>query len=75
MSDFYCDYIFKARCEYRLVVGQDRAMPEGTVASDWELVRTRPAELLSEDGRKQVDDDGYALIRVNLTLDELSQLR
>lgn len=73
-SEDYCDYMHRHLPQFRMVLPKGGPMPSGTTADDWELVRTRPAALLSVDGRRQVDQDGYAIIRVNVTIAELQSL-
>jgi hypothetical protein len=74
VADVFCDYNHKRLGAYWLVVPDGVPMPEGIRAEDWELVRKRPADRLSNSGRKQVEDEGYAIIRVNVSLEELKSL-
>ncbi|RJT26119.1 hypothetical protein D3227_37540 [Mesorhizobium waimense] len=74
MAEHYCDYLYKHLPAFRLVIPKDGPMPPATTADDWQLVRNRSASQLSVDGRDQVDSEGYAIIRVNVTLGELLSL-
>jgi hypothetical protein len=74
MSEFYCDYMHKHFPDFRMVLPKDAPMPPGGIAEDWLLVRTRPGDHMSVDGRKWVDEDGYALMRVHVPLAEIRAL-
>ena len=74
MAEYYCDYRNKRLPDYWLVVPDGASMPAGLREEDWELVRKRPSHGLSDGGRQQVDDEGYAILRFNVSLDELQAL-
>jgi hypothetical protein len=74
MAQNYCDYRNKRSPDYWLVVPDGAPMSAGLREEDWELVRRRPADGLSDGGRQQVDDEGYAILRFNVTLEELKAL-
>jgi hypothetical protein len=75
MADLYCDYNHKRLDDYWLVVPDVAGMPEGIRLDDWQLVRKRPANRLSDSGRKHVDDNGYAILRFHVPLEELKAVR
>lgn len=75
MAESYSDYMHVRRPEYRMVIATGGPMPKGTRTEDWTLLKTRPADRLSEGGRRIVDEEGYAIIRVHVSLGELRTLK
>ncbi|MBZ9603230.1 hypothetical protein [Phyllobacterium chamaecytisi] len=74
MAESYSDYMNIRHPQYWMVIPTGATMPLGTTADAWTLVKTRPADHLSEGGRTLVDSEGYVIIRVNVTLEELCAL-
>lgn len=74
MAEYYRDYRNRRVPDYWLVVPDGTPMPLGLREEDWELVRKRPSNGLSAGGRRQVDDEGYAIVRFNIPLEELRRL-
>ncbi|MEZ0212505.1 MAG: hypothetical protein ACAH27_06080 [Xanthobacteraceae bacterium] len=74
MADLYCDYNHKRLENYWLVVPDVAPLPQDILIDDWQLVRKRAANRLSDGGRKQVDDDGYAILRFHVALEELKSI-
>ncbi|MBB3396161.1 hypothetical protein [Rhizobium sp. BK060] len=74
MAETYSDYVHIRHPDYRMVIATDAMMPDGLQRDDWRLLKVRPADRLSAGGRKIVDDEGYAIIRVHVSLNELRAL-
>ncbi|MBB3396165.1 hypothetical protein [Rhizobium sp. BK060] len=57
-----------------MVIEEGAKFPDGLHADDWQLVRTRDGRFMSDGGAKQVAQNGYAVIRVNVPLAEVLTL-
>lgn len=74
MTGMYCDYNHKQLPDYWLVMPDEALIPEGIRLEDWQLMRKRPGSRMSDGGRKQVDDEGYAILQFHLPLETLLSL-
>jgi hypothetical protein len=56
---------------YRLVTRADVPFPSGTSESEWKLTRSREAGDVNAEVREAVDQNGYSLFRIGLSLSEI----
>ena len=56
---------------YRLVVKADAPFPSGTNESEWRLTRSRHAGDVNTEVREAVEEDGYSLFQIGLSLSEI----
>jgi hypothetical protein len=56
---------------YRLVTNADAPFPSGTSEHEWRLTRGRHADDVNAEVREAVDQNGYSLFRIGLSLPEL----
>ncbi|MBR1154623.1 hypothetical protein [Bradyrhizobium sp. JYMT SZCCT0428] len=56
---------------YRLVTKADVPFPSGTSEHEWKLTRSREAGDVNAEVREAVDQNGYSLFRIGLSLSEI----
>ena len=56
---------------YRLVTRADVPFPSETSEDEWTLTRSREAGDVNAEVREAVDQDGYSLLRIGLSLSEI----
>jgi len=58
---------------YRLVTRADVPFPSGTSEGEWRLTRSREAGDVNAEVREAVDQNGYSLFRIGLSLSEIPE--
>jgi hypothetical protein len=56
---------------YRLVTKADAPFPSGTSEDEWRLTRCRHADDVNAEVREAVDQNGYSLFKIGLSLSEI----
>jgi hypothetical protein len=56
---------------YRLVTKAGVPLPSGTSEDEWRLTRSRQADDVNAEVREAVDQNGYSLFRIGLSLSEI----
>jgi hypothetical protein len=56
---------------FRLVTRADAPFPPGTSESEWRLTRSRRDDDVNPDVREAVDQHGYSLFRIGLSLSDI----
>ena len=56
---------------YRLVIRADAPFPPETSESEWRLTRSRHSDDVNAEVREAVEQDGYSLFRIGLSLSEI----
>jgi hypothetical protein len=56
---------------YRLVTDADAPFPNGASQDEWRLTRTRETGDVNAEVRETVDQHGYSLFRIGLSLSEI----
>ena len=59
--------------DYRLVINADAPFPSGSSEDDWQLTRSREAGDVNAEVRDAVDQTGYSLFRIGLSLSEIPE--
>jgi hypothetical protein len=59
--------------DYRLVINADAPFPSGASEDDWRLTRSREAGDVNAEVRDAVDQTGYSLFRIELSLSEIPE--
>ena len=59
--------------DYRLVIMADAPFPSGASEDDWQLTRSREAGDVNAEVRDAVDQTGYSLFRIELSLSEIPE--
>jgi hypothetical protein len=67
----YRFFVHVRHTSYRLVVKADAPFPDGTREDDWRLTRSRHADDVNAEVREAVDQQGYSLFRIGLSLSEI----
>ena len=58
---------------YRLVTRADVPFPSDTSEDEWRLTRSREAGDVNAEVREAVDQNGYSLFRIGLSLSEIPE--
>jgi hypothetical protein len=58
---------------YRLVTRADVPFPSSTSEGEWRLTRSREAGDVNAEVREAVDQNGYSLFRIGLSLSEIPE--
>ena len=58
---------------YRLVTRADVPFPSDTSEGEWRLTRSREAGDVNAEVREAVDQNGYSLFRIGLSLSEIPE--
>jgi hypothetical protein len=56
---------------YRLVTKEDAPFPSGTLQDEWRLTRSRQADDVNAEVREAVDQNGYSLFQIGLSLSQI----
>jgi hypothetical protein len=56
---------------YRLVISADAPFPSGASEHEWQFTRTREASDVNAEVRDAVDQTGYSLFKIGLSLAEI----
>ena len=56
---------------YRLVIRADAPFPSDTRESEWRLTRSRHSDDVNAEVREAIEQDGYSLFRIGLSLLEI----
>jgi len=67
----YRFHVHLTKPAYRLVIAEGAGFPAGAHEEDWRHTFTREREDTAADLARLVDDTGYRLFKIGLTLDEI----
>ncbi|WP_066680015.1 hypothetical protein [Caulobacter sp. CCH9-E1] len=67
----YRFHVHLTKPAYRLVIAEGAGFPAGAHEEDWRHTFTREREDTAADVARLVDDTGYCLFKIGLTLDEI----
>lgn len=67
----YRFHVHLTKSAYRLVIAEGAGFPAGAREEDWRHTFTREREDTAADVARLVDDTGYCLFKIGLTLDEI----